>query len=195
MANNIKFTDFKWINPPDKFSLETDRLTLITDPETDFWQRTHYGFQNDNGHAFLMDKEGDFTFVVKTTYEAKNQYDQCGVLLYQDADNWVKASVEYENQHYARLGSVVTNLGYSDWASTDVSSEIQTMWYRLSRNGSDFCMENSLDGEIFQQMRIFHLHQPIQVVRVGVYACSPLESSFKAEFSDFKIGPCLWINH
>ena len=195
MNKPISLSHFHWINKPKNFTLSEDQLMIVTDPDTDFWQRTHYGFQNDNGHAFLMAKEGDFTFEVKTKYASVNQYDQCGILLYQDSDNWVKASVEYENQQFARLGSVVTNLGFSDWATTDISSEISTMWYRISRNGADFLIENSLNGEDFQQMRIFHLHQPIEIARVGVYACSPLESSFKAEFSDFKIGPSLWTNH
>ncbi|WP_397312917.1 DUF1349 domain-containing protein, partial [Paenibacillus elgii] len=31
-----------------------------------------------------------------------------------------KASIEYENEEYQRLGSVVTNHGFSDWATTDI---------------------------------------------------------------------------
>ncbi|WP_245662995.1 DUF1349 domain-containing protein [Endozoicomonas arenosclerae] len=40
--------------------------------------------------------------------------------IYLDSENWFKASIEYENQDYSRLGSVVTNFGYSDWATTDI---------------------------------------------------------------------------
>nr|WP_276307057.1 hypothetical protein [Brachyspira sp. G79] len=29
-----------------------------------------------------------------------------------DSENWFKASIEYENKDYQRLGSVVTNNGY-----------------------------------------------------------------------------------
>lgn len=191
-GNNFSLPEFEWINPPEEFSLENDRLTIITDPETDYWQRTYYGFQNDNGHAFVKEAEGDFTFIVKTDFEPVSQYDQCGIILYQNSGNWVKASVESENKEFARLGSVVTNLGFSDWASTDISSLIHSMWYRFSRRGQDFCIENSSDGLIYQQMRIFHLHLPVNAARIGVYACSPKKSSFKAVFSDFKPGLCIW---
>ena len=129
---------------------------------------------------------------MKTDFEAVNQYDQCGIILYQDSENWVKGSVEYENQTCARLGSVVTNLGFSDWASTDLSSADHSVWYRFSRRGSDFCIEFSWDGEAYQQMRIFHMHNPIGIARVGVYACSPGKSGFKAHFSNFKLGLCSW---
>lgn len=33
-----------------------------------------------------------------------------------NSENWLKASVEYENNKFQHLGSVVTNHGYSDWA-------------------------------------------------------------------------------
>ena len=75
--------------------------------------------------------------------------------MYLNSDNWFKASIEYENKKIQRLGSVVTNHGYSDWATTDISSDIKSMWYRFSRRDSDYCIECSEDGINFRQMRIF----------------------------------------
>ena len=136
--------------------------------------------------------KGDFTFSLKSEFEAKTQYDQCGMILYQDSENWTKASVEYENEDFARLGSVVTNLGYSDWATADIPAIINEVWYKLSRRGQDFYIEFSQNGRHYQQMRMFHMHKPISVARLGVYACSPLNSSFRAVFSEFELGDCEW---
>jgi regulation of enolase protein 1 (concanavalin A-like superfamily) len=47
----------------------------------------------------------------------------------------MKASIEYHNTKYSRLGTVVTNLGYSDWSTTNVPSTITEVWLRLSRKG------------------------------------------------------------
>ncbi|MEL7587057.1 MAG: DUF1349 domain-containing protein [Prolixibacteraceae bacterium] len=192
IGSEVYLSDFKWTNQPRMFSLESDRLTVVTDPETDFWQRTWYGFQHDNAHAFLREVSGDFTFTVKTGFEAKEQYDQCGLMLYQDSENWMKASVEYENQDYARLGSVVTNMGYSDWATSDIPATVTVIWYRLSRRDQDFYLESSYDGIRFQQLRMFHMHNRIAVARIGIYACSPLKSGFKAVFSDFELMEGKW---
>ncbi len=190
---NRTLENFEWINEPKKFILDHNRLLIETEPGTDLWQRTYYGFQNDNAPAFLTKVKGDFSFVVKTEFEEANfMYDQCGVLLYIDNENWVKVSVECENERYSRLGSVVTNLGYSDWATTDVPSDISEIWFRLSRRGQDFYIESSPNGHNFNQMRIFHMHQILGKTKVGVYACSPLNSSFNAVFSEFNIGTCLW---
>lgn len=187
--------ELSWINQPNLFTIETDAITITTEPGTDFWQRTYYGFRNDNAHALVLPLPVDFSLSVKTHFDTKKMFDQCGVVIYQDCDNWFKASIEYENDEYQRLGSVVTNHGYSDWATTDIPADIKEMHYRLSRRGADFCIEHSLDGSHFKQMRIFHLFSAEGSIAVGFYACSPLDSSFTAVFSAIKLGECLWPAH
>lgn len=190
---NDELNKYYWLNQPKRSVLELNQLIIETEPGTDLWQRTYYGFQNSNAPAFLQEMEGDFSFMVKTEFEESSfLYDQCGLLLFIDNENWVKASVEFENNQFSRLGSVVTNLGYSDWATCNISSETSEMWYRISRRGQDFYLENSSDGKNWQQMRMFHLHKAADKLSVGVYACSPLQSGFNAVFSLFGITPCEW---
>ena len=133
---------------------------------------------------------------MKTSFANSHQrFDQCGVAVYLDAENRLKASVEYENGEFQHLGSVVTNGGYSDWATTEIPASVRTMWYRLSRRGDDFCIECSEDGRRFRQMRICHLHKGGGKIRFGIYACSPEDSSFTAEFTDFAVTECMWKAH
>ena len=87
-----------------------------------------------------------FLLQLKLNIRPKKRFDQAGVILYLDSQNWLKASVEYENEDISRLGSVVTNNGFSDWATVDIPSDIKEMHYRLNRRENDFCIENSLDG-------------------------------------------------
>ena len=206
----IDFTKANWINKPRKHAISPDRVEIVTAPGTDFWQRSYYGFRNDNAPALLLESSDNFSFTVKAEFEYKNLFDQCGLIIYLDSDNWFKASIEYENNRFSRLGSVVTNMGYSDWATTDIELP-SAIWFRLSRRGPDFLIESSLDGIAYKQMRIFHLHQlgntseemgkmnpplPAQSeVSFGVYACSPLDSSFTARFSEIGLGPSLWRAH
>lgn len=186
----------EFINEPQKYSIEPQKIVITTDPGTDFWQRTYYGFRNDNAPALLMKtNEKQFSFTVKTEFDSKNLFEQCGVIIYQNSDNWFKASIEYENEQYQRLGSVVTNNGYSDWATTDIKADIKSMYYRLSRRDSDFYVENSTDGVNYKQMRIFHLFEGGGEISFGVYACSPINSSFNAVFTDMSISECMWKAH
>lgn len=185
-----------WIREPKQAAIEDGRITIYTEPVTDLWQRTYYGFQNDNAPVLQMKTaEPYFSFTVKTAFESKHRFDQCGVAVYLDSENWLKASIEYENEEYQRLGSVVTNHGYSDWATTDIPASVKEMWYRLSRRGSDYCLECSVDGVDFKQMRICHLWEGAGEIAFGVYACSPENSSFKAEFTHMEVTDCKWQAH
>lgn len=194
---NIDINKFSWTREPQSFVIKGDTIEVVTKPQTDLWQRTYYHFQNDNAPVFQMETEEKyFSFIVKTDFTGSHhRFDQCGIALYLDSENWLKASVEYENEEFQHLGSVVTNNGYSDWATTAIDAKIKTMWYRLSRREDDYCIECSEDGEHFTQMRVCHLHQGGGKIRFGIYACSPEESSFKAIFTDMKITECAWKAH
>lgn len=186
--NLFKERNFFWIREPRSYEVTEESLTIITEPDTDMWQRTYHDFQADNAPAYVCKtSEPDFSFVVKTKFDSKYNFDQCGIVVYLDSDNWVKASIEYENEEFQRLGSVVTNHGYSDWASTDIDTSIKEMWYRLTRRKSDFCLECSTNGVNFKQMRVFHMFEAAGEIEVGLYACSPDNSTFKAEFTDIQI--------
>ena len=185
-----------WIREADQSDVTDDRIIIYTQPKTDLWQRTYYGFQNDSAPVLQMKtSEKYFSFIVKTEFDSKARFDQCGIVVYLDSENWMKASIEYENEQYQRLGSVVTNHGYSDWATTDIDASVKSMWYRLSRRESDYCIECSTDGITFQQMRICHLWEGNKAISFGVYACCPVEGSFQAKFTNMQITECMWEAH
>ena len=109
------------------FKNDNGKIEIITKPNTDLWQRTYYHFQNDNAPVYQMETSDKyFSFVVKTEFEDSHQrFDQCGIVLYLDSENWLKASIEYENDSFQHLGSVVTNHGYSDWATTVIDASVK----------------------------------------------------------------------
>lgn len=187
----------EWTRRPKSFYIAQDKIEIITDPHTDLWQRTYYHFRNDNAPVLQLSTEKKFfSFVVKTDFtESNHRFDQCGIVVYLDSENWLKGSVEYENKQFQYLGSVVTNHGYSDWATTEIPANVKQMWYRLSRREDDFCIECSENGQVFQQMRVCHLHEAKDKISFGIYACSPEESSFRAIFSNMEITECKWMAH
>ena len=189
--------NLQWTREPESFSISTERIEVVTKPHTDLWQRTYYHFRNDNAPVLQMTTDKRFfSFVVKTDFtESHHRFDQCGVVVYLDSENWLKGSIEYENERFQHLGSVVTNHGYSDWATTEIPADVKTMWYRLSRREDDFRIECSEDGATFRQMRVCHLHKATGPVRFGVYACSPEDSSFRAVFTNMELGACAWEAH
>lgn len=192
----LDLTAFSWRGQAPDWQMTDQTITITSRPHTDLWQRTYYHFQNDNAPLLMMtSQETYFSFSFKVTFDSKHRFDQAGLVLYLDSDNWLKAASEYENEDFQHLGSVVTNGGYSDWATAAIPSHHRTIYYRLSRRGQDFRIESSFDGQNFSQMRICHMAAAKASINFGIYAASPEDSSFDAIFSDFQLGPCLWQAH
>ena len=128
------YNQMAWTRKPEKVEAKGGVIAVTTKPHTDLWQRTYYHFRNDNAPVLQMKtNERFFSFVVKTDFsQSHHRFDQCGIVMYLDSENWLKASVEYENEQFQHLGSVVTNGGYSDWATTAIPADVKTMWYRFS---------------------------------------------------------------
>lgn len=183
---------FFWLNEPQAVRFERG-LEVTTRAKTDFWQRTHYGFRRDDGHCLLTQRAGDFTLETAVEFSPRTKYDQCGLMVRVDADNWLKASVEYEDAELSRLGSVVTNLGFSDWATQDISSAVRSLRHRVSRRGSDFLVEWS-DGGDWHQTRVAHLHALPEKAeaQIGIYACSPIGDRFQCRFAYVDIAESGW---
>ncbi|HJO92575.1 MAG TPA: DUF1349 domain-containing protein [Victivallales bacterium] len=184
---------FYWFNQPKHFKTGNG-LEIYTDTKTDFWQKTNYGFMRDDGHCLFTKITGDFTAMTHVEFDPKEKYDQCGILARVNEQNWIKASTEFEDSKISRLGSVVTNLGYSDWATNDISSSYNKMWYKINRRSNDFRIESSFDGTKWNQMRITHLHSASEQIEIGMYACSPIGRNFHCRFFVFSIGENNWFN-
>ena len=180
----MRLEDFAWTREPLACAIEDGRVEIVTRPHTDLWQRTYYHFRNDTAPVLQMTtREKFFSFVVQTEFDSHHRFDQCGIVVYLDSENWLKASIEYEDERYAHLGSVVTNGGYSDWATTRVRADVRRMWVRASAAGRTISASNApRTGADFAQMRVCHLAAATDAIRFGIYACSPEDSSFRAVF-------------
>ena len=193
----INCDEWTWTRQPKDYNISEDKIEITTNPHTDLWQRTYYHFRNDNAPVLqLRTKEKFFSFVVKTEFpESHHRFDQCGIVMYLDSENWLKGSIEYENEQFQHLGSVATNMGYSDWATTAISADVKSMWYRFSRREDDYCIECSEDGVNYSQMRVCHMWKASDEIQFGVYACSPEDSSFTAVFTNMEVTECKWLPH
>lgn len=183
-----KLRDFDWFCEPQRWEIIHGDLEIYTDAQSDFWQRTHYGFRNDNAHFFYTKIAGDFEMQVKVTSHPVNKYDQAGLCIRIDAENWIKTSVEYIDNELSYLGAVVTNLGYSDWSTQPFNPKQRVVDYKIIKDGDDFeIYAKESDDRDFKMIRICHLHKAAREIMAGFYACSPTDAGMKAVFNDFQI--------
>jgi Uncharacterized conserved protein len=183
----------RWHCEPARWRLDPSRACLRIEPdaETDFWQKTHYGFAVDNGHFLFAEMAGDFVLTTRVRFDPVHQYDQAGLMVRLSPSCWLKTSVEYEPEGPNRLGAVVTNAGYSDWSTQALPHGVHDVWFRVRAEGEDCIVEASRDGEAWEQIRMAHLLERVDapVVRCGLYACSPKGTGYAAEFSFLRIEP------
>ena len=128
---------------------------------------------------------GDFVLTTQVTSYSVNQYDQAGLIVRISPSCWLKTSVEFEpHETHNRLGAVVTNGHYSDWSTQPLSKDVTTVWFRIHAEGNDCRVESSLDGEVWHQIRLAHLHERASVssIACGLYACSPKAAGYRAAF-------------
>nr|WP_315400453.1 DUF1349 domain-containing protein [uncultured Duganella sp.] len=182
-----------WHCEPARWRIDREAGCLRVHPDagTDFWQRTHYGFQVDNGHFLHLRAGGDFVLTTKVTSRPAHQYDQAGLMVRLSPGCWLKTSVEFEPDGDNRLGVVVTNGHYSDWSTQPLAKDIDTVWLRVRAEDNDCIVESSLDGAQWTQMRMAHLHQRAgaDAVDCGLYACSPKQAGFEAGFAFLSFVP------
>ncbi len=191
--------DFRlaWLNPPQTWHLKNHCLTIQPDAKTDFWQKTHYGFEADNGHFLYAAVSGDFILTTRVRFKPVHQYDQAGLMVRLSSHCWLKTSVEYEPEGPARLGAVVTNNGYSDWSTQDFTAAKNELMLRVRREGSDYIVEYSavdtpeqeVTARQWTQIRLARLLEDDgqRPVKAGLYACSPLGAGYVAEFEFLEI--------
>lgn len=185
-------TEFSWLNEPVTHSGDDRELKMTTDDHTDFWQRTFYGFERDNGHAYLTPVSGDFSAIVAIKGKYEELYDQAGLLLRIDERNWIKAGIEYTDG-FMHFSVVVTN-GISDWSVIPLrdSSPSDEVHIRLTRHDDAVRVQYSVNVAPWQMARL----APFSAAdaTVGAMACSPQRSGFEVTFTDLKIGPAISRN-
>ena len=83
-----------WLNPPPQVSRDQDDLLVTAAEGSDLWRTTSYGFIHDTGHALLTDFPDGTAAEVSFVADFSAQFDQAGLLIRADAEQWIKAGVE-----------------------------------------------------------------------------------------------------
>jgi regulation of enolase protein 1 (concanavalin A-like superfamily) len=178
---------YRWLNEPASWEGDERALSLKTDPNTDFWRETFYGFVRDSGHAYLRPVSGDFTASATVVGVYEQLYDQAGLMLRLDERNWIKCGIEYTDglMHF----SVVVTRGISDWSVIPLHDRAPSdpLEVRLTRHEDAVRVQFRFGEKRWQMARLCPF--VASDAEVGVMACSPERAGFEAKFRDIAVGP------
>jgi uncharacterized protein len=176
----------KWMNEPESVTVSENRITVRTRPKTDFWRKTFYGYVTDNGHFFHLPVAGDFTFQARIGGNYRDLYDQAGLMVRLDAQNWMKCGPELVDGR--RHASVVITREFSDWSTMQDLSNHGPVWWRAVRAKDSIELLCSLDGQRHESVRQGYM-APEVPAEVGIMCASPEGNGFEATFEDLSLSP------
>ena len=174
----------QWFNEPTKWEIKNNSLTMNVTPQSDYWRISHYGFTVDDAPFLYTLRGGEFEVKVKVTGDYTARFDQAGLMLRIDHENYIKAGIEFVDGKY-NLSTVVTH-HTSDWSIIALDRPVPFVWIKAVRRLDAIEVFYSFDDATYTLMRTAWMpdNHPIMV---GVMAACPDGNGFKARFDNFSI--------
>ena len=174
----------QWFNEPSQWEIKDKKLTLFATPQSDYWRIAHYGFTVDDAPFLYTTYGGEFEAKVKITGDYRERYDQAGMMIRIDHENYLKTGIEYVDGKY-NLSAVVTH-HTSDWSVITLDRAVPFIWIKAVRRLDAVEIYYSYDDQTYTLMRIAWL-QDNTPVQVGLMAASPDGQGFQASFEHFQV--------
>lgn len=174
----------QWFNEPENWTIENGILVMDVTPQSDYWRVSHYGFTVDDAPFLYTLRGGEFEVKVKISGKYKERFDQAGLMLRIDKENYVKAGIEFVDGKY-NLSTVVTH-GTSDWSVIKLDEPVDFVWIKAVRRLDAVEIFYSFDDKEYTMMRNCWMQDNTPIM-VGMMAACPDGNGFEATFEEFKI--------
>jgi len=174
-----------WFNEPEQWSIQNKNTFKMSVPgKTDYWRISHYGFTVDDAPFYYATYGGEFETKVKITGNYVTTFDQMGIMLRIDHENWIKAGVEFVNGKQ-NVSAVVTHKT-SDWSVVELEKAPSAIWIKAVRKLDAVEISYSLDDKKYTMIRTAWFKDNCPVM-VGLVGASPDGKGFDAVFENFKV--------
>lgn len=182
MAQSLE--KMQWFNEPDTWEIKDNAFTMFVTPKTDYWRISHYGFTVDDAPFYYGTYGGEFEVKVKISGDYKVRFDQSGLMLRTNHENYIKAGIEFVDGKY-NLSTVVTHKT-SDWSVILLDKPVPFIWIKAVRRLDAVEIFYSFDDKEYIMMRNAWLQDNCPVM-VGFMAASPDGNGFNARFENFSV--------
>ena len=173
-----------WFNEPEEWTVSNGTLTMEVTPHSDYWRISHYGFTVDDAPFYYANYGGEFEAKVRVSGDYKVRFDQAGLMLRIDAQNYIKCGIEFVDGKY-NLSTVVTHTA-SDWSVIALDRPVEYIWLKAVRRLDAVEIFYSFDDKEYVMMRNAWMpdNTPMQV---GMMAACPDGEGFRAAFDHFTV--------
>ena len=173
-----------WFNEPSDWSINQNELNMFVTPKSDYWRISHYGFTVDDAPIYYAEYGGEFEAKVKIKGDYKVRFDQAGMMIRIDHENYIKTGIEYVDRKY-NLSTVVTHKT-SDWSVIALDKPVDYIWIKAVRRRDAIEIFYSFDDKDYYMMRNAWM-EANHPVKIGMFAACPDGDGFKVNFSNFSV--------
>lgn len=173
-----------WYNEPAKWTVSDGALLMEVTPKSDYWRISHYGFTVDDAPFYYATYGGEFEAKVKITGDYQARFDQAGLMVRIDHENYIKAGIEYVGGKY-NLSVVVTHTT-SDWSVITLDKPVESVWIKAVRRRDAVEVFYSFDDKEYVMMRNAWLKDNTPVM-VGMMGACPDGDGFNVRFDNFSV--------
>lgn len=174
----------QWFNEPEQWNVNSGVLSMFVTPHSDYWRISHYGFTVDDAPFYYATYGGEFEAKVKIEGDYKTRFDQAGIMIRIDHENYIKAGIEFVDGKF-NLSTVVTH-HTSDWSVITLDKAIPYIWIKAVRRLDAVEIFYSFDDKNYVMMRNAWL-QDNTPVKVGLMAACPDGDGFNVKFEHFQV--------
>ena len=173
-----------WFNEPGKWSIDGNQLTMTVTPKSDYWRISHYGFTVDDAPFYYAEYGGEFEAKVKISGNYQKRFDQAGMMIRIDHENYIKTGIEFVDGKY-NLSTVVTH-HTSDWSVIALDKPVDFIWIKAVRRKDAIEIFYSFDDKEYVMMRNAWM-EANRPVKIGMMGACPDGDGFNVTFSDFSV--------
>lgn len=184
VKNTPTLEKMTWYNEPEAWSIADGALLMDVTPKSDYWRISHYGFTVDDAPFYYATYGGEFEAKVKIIGDYKTRFDQAGLMVRIDHENYIKAGIEYVDGKY-NLSVVVTHKT-SDWSVIALDRPVESVWIKAVRRRDAVEVFYSFDGKEYTMMRNAWLQDNTPVM-VGMMGACPDGDGFSVRFDGFNV--------
>lgn len=180
---NLAWNKASWTNQPENTIEAGDELWVTARPQSDYWNRTSYGFIHDSGHGLIHELKPNSAMQVEFYMDFDQQFDQAGLLLFADNENWIKAGAEFSDGQ-PQVGAVVTN-HYSDWSVSPVP-EWKNSWVKVRVSRTEDAVTIRAGVGDLRLLRVAPINPELEW-SCGPMLCSPTRSGLTVRFRNWEL--------
>jgi type 1 glutamine amidotransferase/regulation of enolase protein 1 (concanavalin A-like superfamily) len=151
----------------------------------------------DGGNKNFILQSADHTgadYVLETKLSAwtlSNGFEQAGILLYADDQNYVKFDAISDNNNTAinriENRSKVNGTTIQPQPNLNVPAGVTAIWLRMTKSGTNYTAEASFDGSTWQMVGTAAVTNPMTAPKFGVFTAGVNSSGQTATFDYFKV--------